>query len=164
MSIRGMFRPGMRAYIIPLVAGVALATSAFLPWVQIGEASLSGVPDAAGFWVVGLGISAALLAILSLITRRNSRHPLLLVGLIALGVLFLAWRLMPQAVSARARTRLEAMAIVENTVVGTTPAALAGPGIYLGLAAASAIVGFGLTIVVKRVSQPWAAVAPDDDV
>ena len=48
MSVREMFRPGMRAYIIPLVAGVALAVSAFLPWVIVGEVTLTGVPEVRG--------------------------------------------------------------------------------------------------------------------
>ncbi len=76
MSVREMFRPGMRAYIIPLVAGVVLAASAFLPWVSVGDVTLTGVPELTALWVVGLGILAAILAILSLITRKNSRHPL----------------------------------------------------------------------------------------
>ena len=86
MTVRGMFRPGMRGYIIPLVAGVVLAISAFLPWVIIGEIVLRGFPDTMALWIVGLGTSAAVLATLSLITRKNSRHPLLLVGLVALGI------------------------------------------------------------------------------
>lgn len=159
-----MFRPGMRAYLVPLVAGLTLAVSAFLPWIRVGDVSLSGVPDMMGLWVVGLGLFASVLATLSLITRKNSRHPLLLVGLLALGVMFLSWRLMPGVVVDRAMTHSQALAIVENTPMGGPPHADVGIGIYLGLAAATAIVGFGLTIVVTRVSQPWAAVDPDDDI
>jgi hypothetical protein len=154
----------MRSYAIPLVAGVALAVSAFLPWVHVGDVALTGVPDVTAFWIVGLGVLAAVLAMLSLITRRNSRHPLLLVGLVALGLMFLSWQLMPRAVAERALTRSQALAIVDNTPVGRAPVAIVGVGIYLGLLASLAIVGFGLTIVIKRVSQPWAPVDPDDDV
>jgi len=68
-----MLRPGMRAYLFPLVAGVALAASAFLPWIVVEDISLAGVPDTAGLWIAGLGTAAALLATLSLITRKNSR-------------------------------------------------------------------------------------------
>ena len=164
MTLRGMFRPGMRAYIIPLVAGVALAVSAFLPWVIVGEVSLRGFPDTLALWTVGLGGSAAVLATLSLITRKNSRHPLLLVGLIALGIMFLSWRILPQSVADRALTRSQAMAIVEDRPLGDVPDALVGSGIYLGLAASSVIVAFGLTIVVKRASHAYAIVDPDDDV
>jgi hypothetical protein len=159
-----MLRPGMRAYLIPLVAGLVLAVSAFLPWFRVGDITLTGIPDMMGLWVVGLGLFASLLATLSLITRKNSRHPLLLVGLVALGVMFLSWRLMPGVVADRALTHSQALAIVENTPLGEAPHANVGVGIYLGLAAAAAIVGFGLTIVVKRASQPWAAVDPDDDI
>jgi hypothetical protein len=158
-----MFRPGMRAYIVPLVAGLALAVSAFLPWVHIGEVDLSGVPDTTALWIVALGLLAAVLATLSLITRKNSRHPLLLIGLVALGLMFLSWRLAPRAVAERALTRSQALAIVENTPVASAPLAIAGIGIYLGLVAAAAIVGFGLTIVIKRAARPYI-VEPDDDV
>ena len=163
MGWRGIFRPGMRAYFIPLVAGLVLAISAFLPWVTVGEVRLAGFPDVTALWIIGLGTLAAVLAILSLITRRNSRHPLLIVGLVALGIMFLSWRLMPRIVADRALTRSQALAIVENRPLGSSPDAAVGNGIYLGLAAACAIVGFGLTIVMKRVAQPYAA-EPDDDV
>ena len=164
MTLRGMFRPGMRAYIIPLVAGMALAVSAFLPWVNVGEVSLRGFPDTLALWTMGLGGSAAVLATLSLITRKNSRHPLLLVGLIALGIMFLSWRILPQSVADRALTRSQAMAIVEDRPLGEVPDTLVGSGIYLGLVASSVIVAFGLTIVVKRASHAYAIVDPDDDV
>jgi hypothetical protein len=78
--VRDMFRPGMRAYLVPLAAGIILTVSAFLPWVIIGEYSRRGVPDLWAVWVAGLGALAAVLATLSMITRRNSRHPLLVVG------------------------------------------------------------------------------------
>ncbi len=162
MIAGGMLRPGMRAYLIPLVAGLTLAASAFLPWVRVGNVTLTGVPDMMGLWVVGLGGVAVVLATLSLITRKNSRHPLLLVGLVALGVMFLSWRLMPGVVADRAMTHSQALAIVENTPMSDTPHADVGIGIYLGLVAAAVITGFGLTIVVKRASQPWAVVDPDD--
>jgi hypothetical protein len=164
MTLRGMFRPGMRAYIIPLVAGLALAISAFLPWVTVGEVSLRGFPDTLALWTMGLGGSAAVLATLSLITRKNSRHPLLLVGLIALGIMFLSWRILPQSVADRALTRSQAMAIVEDRPLGEVPDTLVGSGIYLGLVASCVIVAFGLTIVVKRASYAYAVVDPDDDV
>jgi hypothetical protein len=164
MTLRGMFRPGMRAYIIPLVAGVALAGSAFLPWVIVDEVPLRGFPDTIALWVVGLGIAAAILATLSLITRKNSRHPLLLVGLVALGLMFLSWRIMPRTIADRALIRSQALAIVQDTSVGAAPATLVGTGIYLGLGAALVLVCFGLTIIVKRVSQPYVAPELDDDV
>jgi hypothetical protein len=164
MSVRGMFRPGMRAYLVPLVAGLMLSLSAFLPWVHVGNVTLSGVPDSMAIWVVVLGALATVISILSLITRKNSRHPLLLIGLVSLGLMFLSWRLMPQVVAERALTRSQALAIVENTPLGVAPSAIVGIGIYLGLAASSALVGFGLTIVIKSASQPWAPVDPDDDI
>ena len=158
-----MFRPGMRAYVIPLVAGVALAGSAFLPWVIVGEESLKGFPDTIALWIVGLGAAAAILATLSLITRKN-RHPLLLVGLVALGLMFLSWRIMPRTIADRALIRAQALAIVGDTAMGAAPDTLVGIGIYVGLASAVVLVCFGLTIVVKRASQPYVAPDLDDDV
>jgi hypothetical protein len=164
MVMRGIFRSGMRAYFVPLVAGIALAVSAFLPWVIIGDASIIGVPDVEALWVAGLGVLAAVLAMLSLITRRNSRHPLLIIGLFALGITFLSWRIMPRAAGERATTMAQAFAIVDDLPVTAAPAAVVGIGIYLGLAASTALVAFGLTIVVKRASQVYVVVPPDDDV
>src|ERR1700730_2069709 len=58
----GIFRPGMRGYFIPFIAGLVLAVSAFLPWVIVGGQSLAGVPDVWAIWVAGLGALAAVLA------------------------------------------------------------------------------------------------------
>jgi hypothetical protein len=163
-AITGIFRPGMRAYFIPLVAGIVLTLSAFLPWVIVSGVSMKGVPDVPGLWIVGLGVLAAVLALLSLITRRNSRHPLLIIGLVALGIMFLSWRILPRTAGERALTISQAFAIVENTPMAAAPDTAVGSGIYVGLAAACAIVGFGLTIVVRRVSTSYPVESADDDV
>jgi hypothetical protein len=154
----------MRGYYVPLVAGILLTASTFLPWVYVGETALPGVPNLPALWVAGLGAIAAVLAALSLITRRNSRHPLLVVGLIALGIMVLSWRILPRSVGERALSLSQARAIVEGTPMGDAPLALIGSGIYIGLVASAAIALFGLTIVVKRVSRPYAVASPDDDV
>jgi hypothetical protein len=163
MSVRGMFRPGMRAYFIPLAAGVVLALSGFLPWVVVGGTSLRGVPSVAALWIVGLGVAAAVLATLSLITRRNSRHPILIVGLAALGIAYLSLQIMPRLAGERALVVSQAFAIVEQRPMAAPPAALVGAGIYVGLVASAVLVGFGLTIVIKRASKPYAIAEPDDD-
>ena len=160
----GIFRPGMRAYFVPLTAGLILAASAFFPWVIVDGQSLAGFPDVWALWVVGLGALAAVLALLSLITRRNSRHPLLVIGLCALAIMFLSWRILPRTAGERAQTISQAFAIVENTPMRTTPMATVGAGIYLGLAASAVLVAFGLTIVVKRAAVPYVVESPDDDV
>jgi len=164
MSWREMLRPGMRAYLIPLVSGVVLAVSAFLPWVIVGDVTLRGVPDTMALWIVGLGALASVLAVLSLITRKNSRHPLLVIGLAALGIMVLSWRILPETAERRARSVTQAYAIVEGRTVTEGPDATAGTGIYLGLLSAAAIVGFGLTIVVRRAAVVYAVTDPDDDV
>jgi hypothetical protein len=163
-ALLAMFRPGMRAYLIPLAAGIALTFSAFLPWVVVDGSVRNGVLDVPGLWIAGLGALAAVLATLSMITRKNSRHPLLVIGLVALGIMFLAWRIMPRLAGEQALTVSQAISIVADTPMGTAPMALAGSGIYLGLTAAIVIVGFGLTIVVKRASTPYAVPELDDDV
>ena len=160
----GIFRPGMRAYFVPLVAGLLLAASAFLPWMIVGNVSIAGVPDVEAMWVAGLGVIAAALAMLSLITRRNSRHPLLIIGLFALGITFLSWQIMPSAAGERAKTMAQAFAIVDDAPEIAAPAAVVGIGIYLGLAASLALVAFGMTIVVKRASTVYVVAPADDDV
>jgi hypothetical protein len=154
----------MRTYFIPLVAGLVLAGSVFLPWVVVGDVVLKGVPDVTALWVAGLGVAAAVLAALSLITRKNSRHPLLIVGLAALGLLLLSWRILPKTAGERALTVAQAISIVEDTPMATAPVALVGSGIYVGLAASLVLVAFGFTIVIKRASQPYVVVDKDDDV
>jgi FtsH-binding integral membrane protein len=160
----GIFRPGLRAYFIPFCAGVVLTASAFLPWVVVDNVAITGIPDVWALWVAGLGAIAAVLAMLSLVTRRNSRHPLLVIGLCALGLMFLSWRIMPRTAGERAYTVAQAFAIVENRPLSTAPAAAVGIGIYLGLAASAVLVLFGMTIVVKRAAQPYVVTSPDDDV
>ena len=88
----------MRAYYIPAAAGVMLIVSAFLPWMRIGDVPLGGVPETAGVWILGLGAVAVLLAGLSIWTRKNSRHPLLLVGLAAFAITFLGYQWMSRTV------------------------------------------------------------------
>jgi len=162
--VNGIFRPGMRGYFLPLVAGIILTASVFLPWVIVGAESLIGWPDVAAMWVAGLGALAAILALLSLITRRNSRHPLLIIGLFALGITFLSYRIMPRSAGERASTIAQALAIVENTPMGAEPVAAVGIGLYVGMVASAVLVAFGLTIVIKRASQPYIVAPADDDV
>lgn len=162
MASGGIFRPGMRGYFVPLVAGLVLAASAFLPWVHVEDVSISGFPDTTALWIIGLGVAASLLALLSLITRKNSRHPLLLVGLIALGLMFLSWRLMPRVVADRALTHAQAIAIVDDLPMMDAPETRVGIGIYLGLLSALAISAFGMTIIMRRVVTPYVAPVDDD--
>ena len=153
----------MRAYYIPAAAGVLLIVSAFLPWMTVGDVSLGGVPETASLWILGLGGLAVLLAGLSLWTRKNSRHPLLLVGLAAFAIMFLGYQWMSRTVRDAAWAQAQASAIVSGVPAGAAPDATIGPGIYLGAAAAMTLVLFGLTIVVKRVPSAYA-VAEDDDI
>ena len=154
----------MRGYYVPLVAGLVLILSAFLPWVIIGDTTLLGVPNVPALWIVGLGAIALVLATLSIITRKNSRHPLLVVGLVALGIMVLSWRIFPRSVAERAASISQATAIVEGGDAPAIPNARVGVGIYVGIVASAAIALFGLTIVVKRVSRSYTVASRDDDV
>ena len=153
---------GMRAYYLPLAAGLVLAGSAFMPWMFVGELGLGGVPSIAGLWVLGLGILAAVLAFLSVITRKNSRHPLLLVGLAAFGIVLVSEQWMERTAADRVWAQSQARAIVQGTRTAVSlPDPTMAPGGYLALGAAGVIVLFGLTIVFRQASTPYAV--PEDD-
>jgi hypothetical protein len=152
----------MRAYYVPLSAGIILIFSAFLRWMSLGETRVGGVPDPAGFWVLGLGVLAVTLAVLSLWTRKNSRHPLLVVGLAAFAVTFLGYQWLSRSVRETAWARAQAQAIVNSTPVQTPPPTVVGLGLYLGVAASIVLVLFGLTIVIKKTPGAYA-VSEDDD-
>ena len=160
-GVATVMRHSMRAYYLPLAAGLLLAASAFMPWIMMGEQRFGGVPDLAGLWVLGLGLLAVILATLSVITRKNSRHPLLLVGLGAFAILLMGERLMERSVADQVWARSQARAIVQGGEVEPLPEPAMAVGAYVGLSASAIIALFGLTIVVQRVSQPYAE--PDDD-
>jgi hypothetical protein len=152
----------MRGYYLPFVAGVALTASAFLPRVMHAGIGLGGVPSMAALWILALGVVAMLLAFLSVITRKNSRHPLLLVGLMSLAIEFLGWQWMQRSVTEQAWASAQASAIVAGGRAADVGITSPGAGLYLGVGAAIAIILFGLTIVVKKASRPYAP--PEDDV
>ena len=154
-------RHRMRAYYIPIAAGLVLIVSSFLPWMFLGEMKIGGVPDPAGFWILGLGITATTLAGLSIWTRKNSRHPILVVGLVAFGITFLGYQWLLRSVRETAWARSQAQAIVENVPARDPEATAAGLGLYLGMASAVVLIAFGLTIVIKKVPRPYAT--PEDD-
>ena len=167
MSVReglyGALHHSMRAYYLPLACGVALAASAFLPWTKMGDRGLGGVPSFAGLWVLGLGLLAVLLASLSVLTRRNSRHPLLLVGLAAFAILWIGERLLERSAADLLWARSQAQAIVQGTTVVELPPPAMDIGAYIGLTASLLITIFGLTIVVRQAAQPYAESEDDDD-
>jgi hypothetical protein len=146
----------MRSYYVAIAAGLVLIVSAFMPWMLVGEIGVGGVPDAAGLWVVGLGSAAIVLAGLSVWTRKNSRHPLLLVGLASFSIMFLAYQFMLRSAAEMAWARSQALAIVENASPGPQPDPGIGIGLYLGMGASLVLILFGLSIVIKRMPKPYA--------
>ena len=162
MTPGDVVRHPMRAYYVPIGAGLLLGASTFMPWIEVGEQRFGGVPDLAGLWVLGLAVLVIALAIASIVTRKNSRHPLLLVGLLAFSVLFLSERLLERAASQQGWVTAQARAIVEGGRAGLVLTPTMGRGARLGLAASTLIVAFGLTVVVKRAPRIYAE-AEDDD-
>lgn len=152
----------MRAYYLPLAAGALLVVSAFLPWVVHAGEGIGGMPSASGLWILALGVATMILALLSVLTRKNSRHPLLVVGLVALAVEFLAWQWLQRSVSEQAWANAQASAIVRGGAAAAPGATTPGAGLYLGIAASIVVVLFGMTIVVKKAGRPYAP--PEDDV
>jgi hypothetical protein len=162
-GLYGALNHSMRAYYLPLAGGVALAASSFLPWTKMGDRGFGGVPSVAGLGVLGLGLLAVLLASLSVLTRRNSRHPLLLVGLAAFAILWLGERFLERSVADLLWARSQAQAIVQGaTVVDVSPPVM-GIGAYIGLTASLLITIFGLTIVVRQSAPLYAELEDDDD-
>jgi cytochrome c biogenesis factor len=151
----------MRGYYIALIGGAMLVASSFLPLVLLGSVGLGGIPGMASVWVLSLGVAAILLASLSIYTRKNSRHPLLVVGLISLAILVLAYQWMRRTAVEQAWARSQALSIVDQLAPGQEPETAAGLGVYIGLIGAIMLVLFGLTIVIRRVARPYAE--PEDD-
>ena len=154
---------GLAAFAIVLLSEQWMErTTADQVWAQAQAQAI--VPNLAGFWVLGLGLLSSLLATLSVMTRKNSRHPLLMVGLAAFAIVLLSEQWMERTTADQVWAQAQAQAIVSGTGAPVMlPDPTMAPGAYLALGAATMIVLFGMTIVVRRVSTPYA-VAEDDDV
>ena len=154
-----MLQHSMRAYYLPMFAGLLLAGSAFMPWILIGDNAFGGVPSISGFWVLALAILVVVLALLSVITRKNSRHPLLVVGLAAFAIILLSEQWMQRAAVDEIWAQQQAIAIVQGEEAQVT--SIAGGG-YLALVSSAIVILFGLTIVVRKVPSPYAVSENDD--
>ena len=130
--------------------------------VYIGDRTLGGIPGIAGFWIFGLGVLAVVLATLSLITRKNSRHPLLLVGLTAFGILFVGQQFLERAATEEAWAVAQATEIIVGRPITEPQVPLNGIGAYVGLTASAVLILFGLTIIVSRVADSYPESENDD--
>ena len=158
-----MLRHSMRAYYLPICAGFFLAGSAFMPWILIGDNALGGVPSISGFWVLALAIVVVVLASLSVITRKNSRHPLLVVGLAAFAIVLLSEQWMQRSAVDQIWAQEQAVAIVQGEQAEIEiPATAMAEGGYLALISSAIIILFGLTIVVRKAPSPYAVSENDD--
>jgi hypothetical protein len=134
-----------RLYIVALIASAALGAASFLPWLRIADIGLAGVPDPAGYFVLGLSGVGLMLALGGILTPRNPRHGLVLVGLAGLTTLVVVWLTGPSTIADRAQARAEALALVDNVAVQPVPPVTIGAGLVLGLVASAAIAAVGLT-------------------
>jgi hypothetical protein len=133
-----------RPFLLSLLGSALVAGSAFLPWLRIGDIGLAGVPDPAGFFVLGLGLLGLLLSAVSLLTPRDSRQALVLIGLAGLTTLLVVWQTGPATVADRALARAQAVALVDNLPVEPVPPITVGAGLLLGLLGAATVAGVGL--------------------
>ena len=162
MTLGDLVRHPMRSYYWPISNGLLLGSSAFMPWMAVGDQAYGGIPDLSALWILGLALLTVALASLSVVTRKNSRHPLLLVGLLAFGILLLSEQLMERTASQQGWAVSQARAIVsgQQAVPPREPSMAAGS--YLGLTASTMIALFGLTVVVSRAPQIYAQGKDDD--
>ena len=162
MTLENIVRHPMRAYYWPISSGLLLGSSTFMPWMTVGDQHYGGIPDVTALWIFGLAVLVVTLGGLSIVTRKNSRHPLLLVGLFAFGILFLAEQLMERTAAQQSWAASQARAIVAGGRAAPTAEPAMASGTYLGLAASTMITLFGLTVMVSRAPQIYAE-AEDDD-
>ncbi|HUR32661.1 MAG TPA: hypothetical protein VM032_02630 [Vicinamibacterales bacterium] len=139
-----------RAFVWSLVGCSVLAGAAFLPWLRLGEVGLAGVPDPAGFFVLGLGVLGLLLSAAGLWSGRDTRPGLVLVGLAGLTTLAVVWLNGPATIADRAQARAEAVALVDNVAVESVPPVRIGAGLVLGLAGAATVAAVALAGVWSR--------------
>jgi len=134
-----------RDYLVSLTGCVVLGASAFLPWLRLGEVGLPGVPDPAGFFVLGLAVVGTLLSVVGIVSGRNTRQGLVLVGLAGLTTLAVVWYNGAATIADRAQARAEAVAIVDNVPIAPVPAVHTAVGLLIGLAGAASVAAVGLS-------------------
>jgi hypothetical protein len=140
----------MGSPLFALVASLALAASAFLPWLRLGDVGLAGVPDPAGLFVLALGVLGAGLSLMRLLARRDTRRWLMLVGMAGLTGLIVVWRTGPPTIADRAQAHAEAVALVDNVPMQPVPGVRLGSGLWLGLVSSAALLVAGLNGIIKR--------------
>lgn len=139
-----------RPHFVSLAGSAALAGAAFLPWLRLGDVGLTGLPDPAGFFVLGLGILGVVLSAIGLRPGRDTRPWLVLVGLAGATTLVLVWMTGPGTVAERAQARAEAVALVDNVAVEPPPPVRIGAGVLVGLAGAALVVAAGMTATRRK--------------
>jgi hypothetical protein len=124
--------------------GLALVASAFLPWLRIGDVPLAGVPDPAGFFILGLGVAAVVIALIAAVLRPLPPFVVMLAGVAAVSALAVVWRTGPETVAYRALARAEAVALVDSVPVQPVPPVHVGAGVFVGMAGGLAVVLAGV--------------------
>jgi hypothetical protein len=85
----------------------------------------------------------------------------LLIGLIAFGILFVGQQFLERAATEEAWVIAQATEIIAGRQLTEPQVLLTGIGAYVGFAASAALILFGLTIVVRRVTASYPE--PEDD-
>lgn len=139
--------PGLRGRtpLIGLAGSIVLAVVPFLPWLRLGEVGVTGMPDPAGFFVLALGTVGCALAAVDVISARDMRQWLFLVGLAALTALVVVWWTGPDTIADRALARAQALAIVDKVSFQPPPPVRVGLGLVVGIAAAVVVLVVGAT-------------------
>jgi hypothetical protein len=138
------------AYALSLIASAALVSSAFLPWLWLGDVRIAGIPDPAGYFVAASGLVGLILGALGLAARRYTGPGLFLVGLAGATTLALVWITGPSTISERAEQHAQAVALVDNVAVQPPPPVTVGAGLIAGMAAACLTMAAGLAAAVQQ--------------
>lgn len=126
------------------VASLLLTTSAFLPWLTLGDVRLTGVPDPAGYFVAAMGVAGLGLSGAAWRGRRGAVRMLLLAGLAGLTTLAVVTVTGPATIADRALAHAEAVALVDNVAIQPPPDVRLAYGLVLGLFGSLALTGVGL--------------------
>ncbi len=125
------------AYLVSLIGSAALAASAFLPWLWLGDVRFAGVPDPAGYFVAAAGVVGVVLAALGVSGRRDTGQGLFLTGLAGATTLVLVWLTGPSTIGERAEMHAQAVAMVDNVALQAPPPVTIGVGLIAGIVAAA---------------------------
>jgi hypothetical protein len=137
--------------ILSLAGGLAIVVSAFLPWLRVGDVTIAGTPDPAGYFVLALGVASVIASLASSSARKAFPFLMMLAGIAAITTLAVVWRNGPGTVGDRALARAEALALVDNVPMEAPPPVGVGAGVFLGIGGGVVVTTAGL--LARRTSR-----------